>query len=1154
MALAEVALDDKYTKPSGRIYLTGIQALVRLPLLQHERDLAAGHRTAGYITGYRGSPLGSFDQQLVAARRFLDAHHIVFRPGVNEDLAATALWGTQQAGLWGDGKYDGVFGMWYGKGPGVDRTGDVFRHANLAGTAPLGGVLVLMGDDHTCESSTTAHQSEFGLVDAMIPILNPAGVAEILELGLLGFALSRFAGCWVGLKSVHDTVNTAASIDLDPDRVRIHIPDDFAMPEGGLNIRWPDTPLAQEERLHRFKLEAARAFARANGFDRQIFDSPNARLGIISTGKSYLDLRQALDDLGIDAETAAALGLRVRKLGLVWPLEPKGALAFARGLEKIIVVEEKRGLIESQLKELLYGHSDAPQIVGKQDEGGQPLFPSHGALSSNQIAIAIAERVLKLDPDDRVAERLAELRHRHDAEARLTSPILRTPYFCPGCPHNTSTKVPEGSIARAGIGCHYMAQWMDRQNAGYTQMGGEGASWVGEAPFSRRPHVFQNIGDGTYFHSGLLAIRAAVAAGVNITFKILYNDAVAMTGGQAVDGPLSVAQISRQVLAEGARQVVVVTDEPDKYPVGTDFAPGTTIRHRDELDAVQRELREIEGTTVLIYDQTCAAEKRRRRKRGLMPDPPRRVVINEAVCEGCGDCGIASNCVAIVPVETEFGRKRQIDQSTCNKDYSCMQGFCPSFVTVEGAELRKPAPAAADGDLPALPDPDLPALDGNYGIVVGGVGGTGVVTIGQLLAMAAHLEHKGAAVLDMTGLAQKGGAVMSHLRIAPRPEHIQTVRIAPGGARLLLGCDLVVAGGREALLTLAPERGHAVVNSHRVMTGDFTRNPDFDLPANALEGQIRHVAGARASFVEATRLATALLGDAIATNLFMVGFAYQKGLLPLSAAAIERAIELNGVAIEMNRQAFRWGRHAAHDIAAVEALVAADAAMPESRHRSRDLDELIARRVAYLTDYQDAAYARRYRTLVERVREVEQERARGESGLAEAVARYYFKLLAYKDEYEVARLYTHGEFLDRLRTQFAGNLRLRVHLAPPLLAQRDPETGQLKKRAYGPWIFTAFKYLARMKRLRGTRLDPFGYSEERRTERRLIADYEAVIEELLDGLSADNHALAVEIAGVPEHIRGFGHVKQRHLEQAKRREAELLAAWRAPASRLAAAE
>ena len=1154
MTLAEVTLDDKYTKASGRIFLTGIQALVRLPMLQRQGDLAAGHDTAGYVTGYRGSPLGGLDQQMAAAKRFLDQHHIVFQPGVNEDLAATALWGTQQAELHGEGKYAGVFGMWYGKGPGVDRTGDVFKHGNLAGTSKLGGVLVLMGDDHTCESSTTAHQSEFALVDAQIPVLNPAGVAEILEFGLLGYGLSRYSGCWVGLKCVHDTVNTAASIELDTGRIQIALPE-FELPPGGLNIRLPDPPLAQEERLHRFKLGAVGAFAATNRFDRLIFQARAARLGIVSTGKSYLDLRQALDDLGIDQALAERLGLRVLKLGLVWPLERQAVLAFADGLEQIVVVEEKRSLIESQLKELLYGRANAPRIIGKRDESEKPLFPAHGALTSNQIAEALAERILGLDRNDQVAAQLERLQQRQEAEKKPASPLLRTPYFCAGCPHNTSTRVPEGSIAKAGIGCHYMAQWMERSTLGYTQMGGEGANWVGEAPFSKRSHVFQNIGDGTYYHSGLLAIRAAIAAGVNITFKVLYNDAVAMTGGQSFDGPLDVPQITREVSAEGARQVVVVTDDPDKYPLNAGFAPGTTIRHRDELDAVQRQLREIEGTTVLVYDQTCAAEKRRRRKRGRMEDPPARVVINELVCEGCGDCGLASNCVAIVPVETEFGRKRQIDQSACNKDYSCLKGFCPSFVTVEGATLRKarPAPAAAESE-DELPEPVLPDLAGGYGIVIGGVGGTGVVTIGALLGMAAHLEGKGAAVLDMTGLAQKGGAVMSHLRIAARPEDIQTVRIAPGGARLLLGCDLVVAGGNEALAALTPGSGHAVVNTHRMMTGDFTRHADLDFPAAALERRVVEAAGSRASFVDASRLATALLGDAIAANLFMVGFAWQKGLVPLSAAAIEGAIELNRVAATMNRAAFRWGRRAALEPAAVEAAAASVTPVSERARPAASLDEAIARRVAFLTDYQDQAYAARYRALVERVRRIEGARAPGRSELALAVARYHFKLLAYKDEYEVARLYTNGDFRAQLGRQFEGRAKLKVHLAPPLFAPRDPATGELKKRAYGSWMLTAMGWLARLKRLRGTAFDPFGYSAERRIERALIGAYEQVVEELLAGLTLDNHQLAVEIAGIPEQIRGYGHVKARHLRVAKAREAELLAAFRAPSTRLTAAE
>ncbi|MEM9627728.1 MAG: indolepyruvate ferredoxin oxidoreductase family protein [Pseudomonadota bacterium] len=1159
MTLQIVELDDKYTKDDGRIYLTGIQALVRLPMMQRQLDQAAGKNTAGYISGYRGSPLGNLDQQMAIAKRFLDPHHIVAQPGVNEDMAATALWGTQQVNLYGDGAYDGVFGMWYGKGPGVDRTGDVFRHANLAGTAPLGGVLVLMGDDHTCESSTTAHQSEYGLVDAMIPILNPAGVAEILQFGLIGFALSRFSGCWVGIKCVHDTVNTAASIDLARVAPDITLPDRSILPPDGLNIRWPDTPIAQEARLHLLKHDAVKAFVLANQLDRIVYPTPKAKLGVISTGKSYLDLMQALDDLGIDEAMAKKLGLRVLKLGLTFPIASETITSFAKGLKQIVVVEEKRGLIESQVKEILYGVRAAPSVVGKKDEEGNWLFPSNGALSSNQIAEAIGARLLALGQNDDLKAALNVLGVRKEAEKAIVSPVLRTPYFCSGCPHNSSTHVPEGSVARAGIGCHYMAQWMDRDNIGYTQMGGEGASWIGEAQFSKRKHVFQNIGDGTYYHSGLMAIRAAIAAKINITYKILYNDAVAMTGGQAVDGQLSVPQISRQVAAEGAVAIVVVTDEPEKYPLSAGFAPGVTVRHRDDLDQVQREMRDIEGTSVLIYDQTCAAEKRRRRKRGQMVDPPKRVLINEAVCEGCGDCGLASNCVSILPLETEFGRKRQIDQSSCNKDFSCLKGFCPSFVTIEGGSGSDPllgkqkSAEASELSEVQVPEVAAPPVGDGYGIVVAGVGGTGVVTIGALLGMAAHLEGKGAAVLDMTGLAQKGGPVMSHLRIASSPDAIKTTKIASGGARLLLGCDLMVAGGKSALSTVDPEKGHIVANDNPSITGDFTRNADLTMPADDLRDAIKKTADGRAVFVEANRLATALLGDAIGTNLFMVGYAFQKGFLPVSAEAIERAIELNRVAIEMNRKAFRLGRLAAHDPDAIQKLATPKGAITSMQPAS-GLDEIVERRIAYLTAYQDAAYAERYRDLVTRVDKAEAEQTPGRRGLAEAVARYYFKLLAYKDEYEVARLYADGAFKQKLAEQFEAGGKVSVYLAPPLLAKRDPVSGHPRKKAYGPWIFTAFNYLAKLKVLRGTAFDPFGYTAERKTERRLITHYEALIVEILTRLDHDNHALAVEIASLPEQIRGFGHVKERHLAEVDARETALLDALRRPAEALTAAE
>jgi indolepyruvate ferredoxin oxidoreductase len=1149
MTLSSVALDDKYTLQSGRVFITGTQALVRLPIMQHLRDRAAGITSGCYISGYRGSPLGGYDQQLWAAGKHLTAHNIVFQPGVNEDLAATACWGTQQAHFDGDNKYDGVYAIWYGKGPGVDRTGDAFRHGNLAGSAPLGGVICLMGDDHTCESSTTAHQSEFAMVDAMMPILNPAGVQELLDYGLYGWALSRYSGCWVGLKCMKDTIDANASVNVDPLRVRIVVPADFKMPEGGLNIRWPDAPLDQEARLHTYKLEAAKAFALANKLDQVVMDSPNAKLGIATCGKSYMDVRQALQYLGIDDAEAARLGLRIYKIGMTWPLEPSGAAKFAEGLEKIIVVEEKRGLIEPQLKEILYGKDSAPEVVGKRDEVGKILFRSNAALDPNEIAVAIGRRLLARVSDAQLAACVAE-QERLEARVAEKPAMDRTPYFCSGCPHNTGTRVPEGSRALAGIGCHFMAQWMDRSTAGYTQMGGEGASWVGEAPFVKTSHMFQNIGDGTYYHSGLLAVRAAAASGVNVTYKILYNDAVAMTGGQPVDGPLTVPQITLQVYAEGAKKIAVVTDEPEKYPSDVEWAPGVTVHHRDDYDQVQREFREIPGMSVIIYDQTCAAEKRRRRKRNQYPDPAKRAFINDLVCEGCGDCGVKSNCVSVLPLETEFGRKRMIDQSSCNKDFSCVKGFCPSFVTVHGGGVRKgkssPAGQNVETLFAAVPEPQMPKLDQPYGIMVTGVGGTGVVTIGAIVGMAAHLENKGFGALDMAGLAQKGGAVWSHLQIAAKPEDIRTVRLGSGGAKLVLGCDFVVSASQKTMDTVS-EGSRMVVNTHQQMTGEFTRNANIQFPGQSLKRTItKGVGEGNAEFVDATRIATALMGDSIATNLFMLGYAFQKGLVPVSSEAINKAIELNGVAVKMNQAAFLWGRRAVVDLAAIERLIAPKEDVAPTMEISRTLEETVARRVKFLTGYQNAAYAEKYRNLVERVKQAESSLTKGLSGLSEAVARYYFKLLAYKDEYEVARLYADPAFMQKIKSQFEGDYKLHFHLAPPLLAKRDPGTGELRKAEYGTWVFTAFKLLAKLRGLRGTAFDIFGYTQERCMERQLIVEYEATIEELVGKLSSDNHALAVKIASIPEEIRGYGHVKERNLGIAKAKQADLLTAFRSP--------
>src|SRR5882762_5774025 len=1075
MTLKNVTLDDKYDLAQSRVFVTGYQALIRACLMQQERDRLAGLSTAGYVSGYRGSPLGGLDQQFMRAKDALDKHNILFQSGLNEDLAATAIWGTQQAELRGEGKYDGVFGMWYGKGPGVDRTGDVFRHANFAGSSRHGGVLALMGDDHTAESSTTAHQSEFHFVDVMIPILNPAGVQEFIDYALYGWAMSRFCGSWVALKCMHETVESTGVVEAALDRVQIVIPgdDEFKMPPGGLNIRLVDGILEMEARLHDHKRDAMLAFVHANKLNRTIISGGrNPKIGVITVGKSYLDVRQAFDELGIDEVKCNDLGIKLVKIACPWPIARRELKEFAEGLDLIIVVEEKRSLIEVQVREELYGTANQPTVIGKKDEQGNWLFPVKGALDSNDVAICIGERLLKYVTDENLKGRVARLK---EAQARLAATedvAVRIPYFCSGCPHNSSTVVPEGSRAYAGIGCHYMAQWMDRSTLGFTQMGGEGANWIGEAPFSKRPHVFQNIGDGTYNHSGYMALRASIASGVNVTYKILYNDAVAMTGGQTNDGNLSVPKIAAQVAAEGAKRVVVVSDEPKKYPSGVKWPEGITFHHRDDLQAVQKELSEIPGCTVLIYDQTCAAEKRRRRKRGTFPDPEKRVIINELVCEGCGDCGVKSNCVSVQPLETEFGRKRTIDQSSCNKDFSCLKGFCPSFVTIEGARLKKGSGVSAPAD--ALPEPNLPAIGQTYGIIVTGIGGTGIVTVGAIIGMAAHLEHKGVGVIDMAGLAQKGGAVQSHIRIAKDPADIHAIRVAAAGADLVLGGDIVVAGNKKVLAAVKSGATAMVVNTAEVLPGEFTRDTEFSLPTERLRRAITAAAGdERCHFVNASRLATTLLGQSLGANMFLLGYAYQIGALPLSGAAVERALELNGEAVAMNIAAFRWGRRAALDLDAVEKL-AAPMASPATT-LSGSFDEMVERRVAFLTDYQNAAYAVRYRAWVDKATAAEARLAPGKCGLAEAVGRYLFKLMAYKDEYEVARLYAEGSFVRQVRETFDGDdLRLHVHLSPPILAPTD-KAGRPRKIVFGPWMFGVFRFLARLKGLRGTAFDVFGY-------------------------------------------------------------------------------
>ncbi|RZI44006.1 indolepyruvate ferredoxin oxidoreductase family protein [Herbaspirillum sp. HC18] len=1156
--LASVKLDDKYTSTTGKIFISGIQALVRLPMMQRQRDLAAGLNTAGFVSGYRGSPLGGLDENLWKAQKLLEENHIKFVPGVNEDLAATAVWGTQTVDLIGPTKYDGVFAMWYGKGPGVDRCGDVFKHMNHAGTAKNGGVLLVAGDDHGAYSSTLPHQSDHIFAACMIPVLYPCNVQEYLDLGLHAWAMSRYSGCAVGFKALADTVESTASVDADPFRLKITYPTDFVMPEGGLNTRLSTDTLGiqarkQEALMQDYKIYAALAYARANKLNHTTIDSPKARLGIIASGKSYLDVLEAMEELGIDEKMAADIGIRVFKVSMPWPLEPDSVREFAQGLDEILVVEEKRQIVEYQLKEQLYNWRDdvRPRVIGKFDEKGEWVHPrgewllsSKADFSIAQIARVISQRIARFHTSDLIKARLTFLEAKDKVLCKAVDTPPRPAYYCSGCPHNTSTKVPEGSFALAGIGCHVMATAIyPEHNKLTTHMGGEGAPWIGQAAFSKVPHVFQNLGDGTYFHSGYLAIRAAVAANVNMTYKILYNDAVAMTGGQPVDGITSVPMIAQQMVAEGVKRIALVTEDLGRYEDRSSLPSIVTLHDRKDMEAVQRELREISGVTVLIYDQTCAAEKRRRRKKGEYPDPNKRLFINEAVCEGCGDCGVQSNCTSILPLETEFGRKRAIDQSSCNKDYSCVKGFCPSFVTVEGGTLKKSKTGVAkEDDFGALPEPVIPGCDAPYNILLNGIGGTGVITIGALIGMAAHLEGKGVSVLDMTGMSQKNGSVTSHIRISSEPGVIRAQRIATGEADLVLGCDMLTTGSQDAISKMRPGRTRAVVNTHEQPTGHFTKNPDWQFPLEQVRALINESVADRADYIDATRLATALMGDSIATNLFMLGFAYQKGALPVSEAALLRAIELNGVAIEANKKSFLWGRRAAVDLARVERI--AVPGQPVLLQMPQTLNGLVKRRVAFLTDYQDAAYATRYEALVNTVRNAESALGAGDK-LSRAVAKSYCKLMAYKDEYEVARLYTDGQFEEKLKQQFDGSFTLKFNLAPPLLAKKDAK-GHLVKAEYGSWMWKAFRLLAKLKGLRGTRLDPFGYSEERRMERQLIEEYRQTVLNLLDGLNKDNLGLAVDIASLPEKIRGFGHVKEASMAQFHAEQSALLEKYGVP--------
>jgi indolepyruvate ferredoxin oxidoreductase len=1143
MQLKPVTLDDKYDLACDRIFVSGTQAVVRMLLMQRERDRLSGLNTAGFVSGYRGSPISGLDQQLWAAGKQLSKSGIKFQPGLNEELAATACWGTQQAELAGQGRYDGVFALWYAKGPGVDRTGDVFRHANLAGTSKHGGVLALMGDDHTAESSTNAHQTDFAFVDTSIPIFNPAGVQEIIDYGLHAYAMGRFAGTWAAMKCVKDNIESTASVHAGIDRVVPRIPN-FEVPPGGLNIRRMDIDfLGQEERLHRYKREAAVAYNRANGIDHVVWSGGNKpKFGLVAAGKNYLDLREALADLGIDEAAADRLGIRLYKIGMTWPLDAEAIKRFADGLHTIMVVEEKRGLIEVQIKEELYGYANRPMVIGKRDEENRDLFPVMGALDPNDIAIAAGERILSICGDsEEIRQRIAHLREVQKGFAGRQDVAARLPTFCPGCPHNISTRVPEGARASAGIGCHFMAVWMERDTEGFTQMGGEGANWVGEAAFSKRDHIFQNLGDGTYNHSGSLALRFALASDVNITYKILYNDAVAMTGGQHVEGNLTVDEIARQVRAEGVERIAVVTDEPDKYAGHADFPGNVTINHRDDLDDVQRELQTVPGVSVLLYDQTCAAEKRRRRKRGTFPDPDKRVLINELVCEGCGDCGVQSNCVAIQPVETEFGRKRRIDQSSCNKDFSCVKGFCPSFVTVHGAKLKKPKPAERKADpLQGVPDAPVFALDDNreeWAAIIDGIGGTGVVTIGAIIGMAAHLEGKGIGAIDMAGLAQKGGAVFTHMRIGRTPEALSTIRVSPGKADLVLGCDIVVTGSSKVLGAIRKDETVVVVNKAEVMPGDFARHRDFRLPTDRLVSAIREAAGeSRLQFIDAARIAEALFANSIAANMFLLGVAAQQGGLPVTAEAVEQAIRLNGQAAEMNIAAFRWGRRMAHDPAAIDDLMRARGKGGE-RKLAQTLDEVISVREDFLAVYHNRAYAQRFRDRIEAIAARERAVAKGPGALTETAARQLFKLMAIKDEFEVARLYASADFRRQLEGEFDDWRKLEFHLAPPILGRKD-SSGRPKKSVFGPRMMTVFAILSRLKPLRFSPLNLFARNPERRMELETLALYEADLDRIAANVDKDNIAAAARLAAWPEGIAGYGPVRVKSIEEAMARRAD----------------
>ena len=1135
----DTKLEDKYTLENGIRFLTGTQALVRIPLVQIRKDNKNNLKTACYISGYRGSPLGGYDQQILKNIDYLNANNIQFQPGINEELAATSLWGTQQSNLRGEGKYDGVFGIWYGKGPGVDRAGDALKHVNLAGTSKYGGVLALMGDDHICESSTTSHQSEFAMIDAMIPFFNPSGVQEILDYGLYGIHLSRQSGCWIGIKCVHDNVSSGATVDLNENRHSIKDVNSKFLPDEGLNIRLNDSPQAKEHRLHYHKIKFVKEFCKINKLNEIKYNFPNSKIGIVATGKSYLDTKLAFEKIGIDKNLSKQIGIKFLKIAMPWPLENTIIEEFSQGLEKIIVVEEKRSLIETQIKEILFNTNKNIKIIGKLDEENNDLFLSSGSLDPGIIAIKLYKHISQIHSSEKIQNNINNLNNLLKNNNNVLN-VERTPYFCSGCPHNTSTKIPENTRAITGISCAYLVQNMERNNEGFTQMGSEGASWVGESVFSNTDHIFQNMGDGTYIHSGILSIRHAVAAKTKMTFKILYNDAVALTGGQALDGLPTVAQMSRQLESEGVKKIAIITDEPNKYKSRDKFSNNSKVYDRKEIIDVQIKLSQINDTTAIIYDQTCAAEKRRRIKKSILPEPNKKIFINEKVCEGCGDCGIQSNCISIVPVETEYGRKRQIDQSNCNKDYSCVDGFCPSFVSVVGDVKLK---TNVNNSLierinSTISEPILPEIQQSYGIMIAGIGGTGVVTIGAILATAAQIDGKGSGVLDMTGLAQKGGAVKSFLRIFNDPKEISTIRLSYGDTNLLMGFDLLVANDEEVLKTLDKQKTKSIINSDEIMTGEFTRDKNFFLPFDKMKENLINILGKNnIDFMPSNTITNKILGDSILSNMFIVGNAYQSGLIPIKANAIEHAIQLNGVSIDENIHAFRLGRHSINMKEEILNLIY------EKEKVITNFDEKFVDRYNFLIKYQNKKYADKYKELVDYVKKCEEKISVNIKNFSNAVAINYFKLMSYKDEYEIARLYSDNEFINKINETFEGNFKINYHLSPPIFFSKDKVTGYPLKINFGSWIMILFKFISLFKFLRGTYFDLFGYFEERKIERLLINNYKDRILEICSKLTIENYALAVEIASTPDQIRGFGYIKEKNIEIAKRCEDKLMSAF-----------